>query len=145
MLKRALLWGTVAAAGGAAWTLIEYGLGFHTERAEVGRYTGFIAIVFPIVAIVAALRVARAEAGTLSFGRGFREGMAVTLVFALLGALFFAVYFSAINPAFLERAAAEGAPSTIGGQIALLFVSSLIGGIIISLIAALVMRRRGEG
>ncbi len=61
MLKKAMIWGAAAAAGGALWTLIEYALGFHTDKPEVGRYTGFIAIIFPILAIVAALRQARAE------------------------------------------------------------------------------------
>lgn len=145
MLKRAIFWGAVAAAGGAAWTLMEFALGFHGERAEVGRYTGFVSILFPILAIVCALRSARSEGGGLSFGRGLGEGMGVTLVFAVLGLLFFLLYFERINPAFLERAAAEGGASTLGGQLALLFVSSLVGGMVISLVAAALLRRPGSG
>ncbi len=142
MLKRAMIWGAAAAAGGALWALIEYALGFHTDKPEVGRYTGFIAIIFPIVAIVEALRPDRAEKGGLSFGQGLAQGSAVTLVLAVLGVLFFLIYFSSINPDFLKKAGPQ--PVSMGEQLSLLFISSLIGGIVISLVAAFLLRRTDE-
>lgn len=142
MLNRALTYGLLAAAGGAAWTLIEYALGFHTTRLETGRYTGFAAIVFPILAIWLALKAARAEhGGRLSFGQGLKQGAAVSAVQAVAGALFFLVYFTIVNPRFFDALAASGQTSTAGEQVTILLVSSFVAGLVISLIAALLMRR----
>lgn len=136
MLKRALIYGTAAAAGGAAWTLTEYALGFHTEKAEMGRYSGFVGIVFPIAGIVLALRDARRTERGLTFGRGVAEGAGVTAVMTILAVLFFAIYFKAINPAFLG---AQG--TSLGEQLGALCAASLIMGLLISVIAAAVLRR----
>ena len=59
MIKRALVYGFAGAAAVFLWTLAEFALGFHTSRAEVGRYSGFLALLFPLVAIVLAVRAAR--------------------------------------------------------------------------------------
>lgn len=143
MTKRALIYGIAAAAGVALWSMIEYWLGFHTTRADVGRYTGFIGTIFPLLGIVLAIRAARtAHGGALSFGDGFRQGLGVTLVVALLGAVTIWLYFTVVNPGFLASAAAQGTPGTAGGQALLVLVSSLVMGLIISAIAAAALRRR---
>ena len=141
-MKRAILFGSAAAGGAAAWTLLEYLLGFHTSRMEVGRYTGFVGIIFPILAITGAIRAARrACEGRLGFTQGMLVGAAVTLVLSLLGALFFSIYFSAINPAFLAANSALGSERSAAGQVSMAFFASLISGMIISAAVAAVMRR----
>ena len=136
MLKRALVWGSAAAAGGAAWTLAEYAVGFHGERAEIGRYTGFVGLVFPIVAITLALRDARRKERGLTFARGVAEGASVTAVLAVLAVAFFAIYFGAINPGFLD---VHG--TSLAAQLGAVFASSLIFGLVVSVAAAALMRR----
>lgn len=143
MLKRALVFGLLAAAGGAVWTLGEFALGLHTTDLETGRYTGFGALVFPILGIVLAIRAGRrARGGRSTFTQAFADGAGVTVVQALAGAAFFQAYFTAINPGFFDALAAAGQKSSASEQVVILLVSSLIAGLIISAIAAAVMRTR---
>ena len=141
MRQRALMFGLLAAGGAAAWTLIEYALGFHTTRLDVGRYTGFVGLVFPIVAIVLALRAARRARGGLSFAQGLVEGLAVTAVFAVLGTVFLWLYYKGVNPGFFADMARRGEPVTLAGQLAVAAVSSLVMGLLISAVAAALLRR----
>lgn len=142
MIKHALMYGAAAAIAIALWSMIEYWLGFHTTNAEVGRYSGFVGMIFPILAIIGAIRAERqARGGQIGFGHAFGQGMAVSAVIALLSAGFIGFYFSAINPAFLTSQANQGAPATIGGQMMLVAGMSLAFGAVISLIAAAVLRK----
>ena len=142
MMRRALGFGLLAAGGAAAWTLIEYALGFHTTRLDVGRYTGFFGLVFPVVAIVLALRAARRARGGLSFMQGVGEGLAVTGVFAVLGVVFLWLYYAVVNPGFFADTAQRGEPVTLASQLVVVVVSSLVMGLVISLVAAALLRRR---
>jgi hypothetical protein len=140
MIKRALIYGLAAAGGVFLWMMLEYALGFHTARAEIGRYTGFLALIFPVAAIAFGVRAARrARGGAIGFGEAFGEGIAIAATFSLLGAISVWLYFSAINPGFLASPAAGGA--TLGGQVALSLVSGLFLGGLVSLVAALLLRR----
>lgn len=165
MLKRALIYGALVAVLGAVWTLIEYALGFHGEKIETGQYTGYVSLIFPIVGIVLAIQAAKkADTGAFTFGDGFKQGLATTAVFSVLGAIFFYLYHTAINPRYadltrdlglkkfqeqgysgreLEQARTVLEAST--SPVALIFgaiIGSLIVGLIISAIAAAVLRRK---
>lgn len=141
MKKRAFLYGGLAALGVAVWTLLEFALGLHGARAEVGRYTGFLALVFPIGGIILALRAARrAGAGRLGFRQGLAQGAAVTGVLSVLGAAFIWVYFAVINPGFREG----GRTLDPAGQAITVLSGSLMAGLIISALASLALRRRVE-
>jgi hypothetical protein len=138
-VSRALRYGALAAAGGAVWTLTEYALGWHTTHAAVGRWTGFVSLVFPVAAIVWALRAARREAGgALSFRRGLGEAAGVGAVLASLGGAFFYAYHAWLHPAF-GPAARAGTPAT---QAAAAAVSSLGVGLLVGVVAAAAMRAR---
>jgi hypothetical protein len=128
MMRRALAYGTLAAAGTAAWMLLEYALGLHTTHAEVGRWTGFVGIVFPVLAVVMAIRAVRRAAGVLPFARAMAQGIAVGVVFALLSAVAVWGYFAVLNPSFQ----AAGGPVDVGQQV----VSTLLGGLAISVVAS---------
>jgi hypothetical protein len=141
MMRRALIYGLLAGGGAAAWTMAEFMLGFHTTRADVGRYTGFVGLVFPVAAIILGVRQARRAKGGLSFVQGLTEGLAMTGVFAALGCLFLWLYYAAVNPGFFEQMAARGQTVTLGGQLATVLVSSLVLGLLISLLAAALLRR----
>jgi hypothetical protein len=143
MMRRALIYGLLAAGGAAAWTMLEFMLGFHTTRADVGRYTGFVGLVFPVLALSLALRRARQARGRLSFVQGLTEGMSATAVFAAAGCLFLWLYYAVVNPGFFEQMAARGEAITLGGQLVTVLVSSLVLGLVISaVVAALLGRRR---
>lgn len=136
MIRRALLYGSLSAAAVAVWTLVELALGFHGPRAEIGRWTGFISVVFPIAAVVLALRASRRDRGGVSWSVGMQEGIAVSVVSSVLGAVFFWLYFTVINPSFRAETVA---PSPAAEAVTVL-VSSLALGLIVSAIASLLMR-----
>lgn len=136
MIRRALLYGSLSAAAVAVWTLVELALGFHGPRAEIGRWTGFISVVFPIAAVVLALRASRRDRGGLSWSVGMQEGIAVSVISSVLGAMFFWLYFTVINPGFR---AGTVAPSPAADAVTVL-VSGVALGLIVSAIASLLMR-----
>lgn len=137
MISRALRYGGLIALAVALWTLLEFALGFHGPRAEVGRYTGFLAIAFPVAGISLALREERrSRGGELSFLQGLALGTATAAVLSVLGAAFIWGYFVFINPEF-EAAGRAAEPME---QAALLLASSFVAGVIISAVAALALR-----
>ena len=138
MMNRALLYGSLSAAAVAAWTLLELALGFHGSRAEIGRWTGFISIVFPIAAVVLALRSARRARSGLSWSVGMKEGVSVSIVSSVLGAAFFWLYFTVINPNFR---AGGGAPDP-AAETLIVLASGLVLGLVVSAVAVLLLRSR---
>ncbi len=151
----------------AAWTLLEHALGFRGENLEAGQYTGYVPLLFPIIGIVMAIRSAkRDDPGPFSFGDGFKQGLGVTAVSAVLGAVFFYIYVTAINPDFSQtlRAAAEAqlrerglsgreleqaqslqAGMTSPGALSIFsLLTSVLIGLVISAVAAAVMRRKEQ-
>lgn len=78
----------------------EYWLGFHGGDAEIGRYTGYLASLIPIVGLFLGLRRCRDHelGGMMDLGQAFRAGMGMTLLLALVTASFFAFYYSYVNP-----------------------------------------------
>lgn len=138
MMYRALLYGSLSAAAVAAWTLLELALGFHGSRAEIGRWTGFISIAFPIAAVVLALRSARRARSGLSWSAGMKEGVSVSFVSSVLGAAFCWLYFTVINPNFR---AGGVAPDPVAETLIVL-TSGLVLGLVVSAVATLLLRSR---
>ncbi len=140
MLKRALIYGGLTAAGVFAWSMLEFMLGWHTTNREVGAVTGFVGLIFPLVLIPLSIRAARRD-GAARFGGGFLQGAATSAVFAVLGAVLIWAYYAFINREFLTQSAQASAPMTMQSQVILVLVSSLVMGLIVSAVAAAVMRR----
>lgn len=166
MLKRGLIYGGAIAAAGAALTAVISAAGLQpTEGA--GQLVGLLGLLFPVVGIVLAIRAAkRAETGEFTFGDGFKQGLVVSAVAALLSAVLTYLYVTVIDPDYLEtvRAATEaqlraqgysareiartqaatggmttpGAASLIGG------ITQFVLGLVISALAALFMRRKAD-
>jgi hypothetical protein len=134
---------------------------------EGNQAVGYLGLLFPIVGIVLAIRSAkREETGEFTFGEGFKEGAAVSVVAALLGALLSYLYLSAINPSYLDavreataaQLEAQGmtgrelaqaqqmaeSMATPGAVSGLSAVTSFILGLIVSAVAALIMRRKAD-
>lgn len=139
MIRRAITYGLLATGGVAAWTILEFALGWHESRADVGRYTAWLALLPPIVAIVFGLRAARRErADGLSFGAGMAEGTGMSLVFAVAVTIFYYLYFSAINPGYNDA----GAPVDPFRTAKAALGASMATGLLITVIAAAIFRTR---
>lgn len=136
--------GIFAGAGAALWAMFEYAMGWHNEHLETGVLTGFVAIIFPTAAILWALRATRrAQGDTLSLKQALMCGVAVSAISAAIGVMFFYIYYSSINPAFLELMRARGQEVDVTGQLVAVVMGSFIFGILLSAVAGLLMRTRG--
>lgn len=136
--------GIFSGVGAALWTLFEYSMGWHNEHLETGAMTGFVAILFPTAAILWALRATkRSYGGELTLKLALMCGVAVSAINAAIGVIFFYIYLSSINPAFLEAMKARGQDIDVTSQLVAVVMGSFIFGIILSAIAGLLMRKRG--
>ncbi|MHB1049423.1 MAG: DUF4199 domain-containing protein [Bacteroidota bacterium] len=98
-----IFYGVVCGAGMCCWVLLEYALGFHTTSLEIGQYSGYGAMVFPVVVIFAAMRERQAAIGTsLPWVDGISIGFRIALFSAILLSLFFYIYNTYINPEWIE-------------------------------------------
>ncbi len=91
-------------AGICIWVLVEYLLGFHSTRMEIGQYTGYLANVIPITMLFLAIRERREKlnGGTLTFGQGMKTGIIISLITAVITTIFMYVYLTAVNPEFMN-------------------------------------------
>jgi hypothetical protein len=136
--------GLFSGIGAAIWTLFEYMMGWHTEHWEIGARTGFIAIVFPIAAIIWALSdLKRSQEGRLSFKDAILCGLHASAVSALIGVVFFQIYYTVINPDFMAAMAARGHVMDVGSQLVAVAAGSIILGLVVSAIAGFFMRTQG--
>jgi Protein of unknown function (DUF4199) len=110
-----------------AWMLAEFFLGWHTAHAEIGRYTGALALVFPVWLLWRSLKVERAGRGGAP---GFGRGAAVSLVFGAVASLvsvpLLLTYYRVINPAFAPRPDAAGYAAIAVGGIAVTLAIGLV-------------------
>lgn len=137
--------GIFAGAGAALWTMFEYAMGWHNEHLETGAMTGFVAIIFPTAAILWALRATkRSNGGMLTLKQALMCGIAVSAISAAIGVIFFYIYYSSINPEFLELMKARGQEVDVTGQLVAVVMGSFIFGILLSAVSGLIMRTRGE-
>lgn len=137
--------GIFSGGGAALWTLFEYAMGWHNEHLETGAMTGFIAIIFPIAAIIWALRATKqSHSGQLTLKQALMCGLAVSTISAAIGLIFFYVYYTWINPEFIRTMAAKGQEVDIVTQLIAVVMGSLILGLLISAVAGFFMRTQRE-
>lgn len=105
-MKPELKYGLICGAGVCLWIALEYLLGFHTTRPELGTYTGLLSNLIPLTALFLLLRSKRAALydGRLSLGAGIGSGVLASLIAALLVYSFITGYNRLINPAWIDQA-----------------------------------------
>jgi hypothetical protein len=78
--------------------------GFHSTSLEIGRYSGYVAVIIPMVIIFTAMRERQTAIGSsLPWIDGISVGFRIAFFSALLLSLFFYVYNTYINPEWIER------------------------------------------
>lgn len=105
-MKPELKYGLISGAGVCAWIGLEYLLGFHTTRPEVGAYTGFLSNLIPLAALFLLLRVRRNQVfdGRLSLAAGIGAGLYASFVASLIVYSFLVAYSHFINPTWIDQA-----------------------------------------
>lgn len=129
-MKHALLAGLATGLATGAWMFAEYALGLHDDPAGAGRWTGFLALAFPVLG---AWWIAR-RAALPSWSRVLAAGLAFGAVGGLVGGAAIGVYFGLVNPGF----SVDGRVVDPGRQALVGFVGALVLGTLLTVIMAAV-------
>jgi len=168
-MKTCALYGFISALAGAFLVLILYFLGFHSDPAKLGtaQAIGTIAgLAIVIVVIALGVKARREEVPAeeeFGYGATLRAGVLISLVAAILSAIFTYAYHAFINPGFsnilvqdavgkMEAKGISGAQldkiesfdRVIFSPVAMAAIALIMGfiiGVIISLIVAAFLKR----
>lgn len=117
-----------------AWMFAEYALGLHDDPAGPGRWTGFLALVFPVLG---AWWIAT-RAILPSWRHVVGHGLTFGVLGGLIGGAAIYVYFTAVNPGF----SVDGRPADAGAQALGGFIGSMVLSPILVVLMTAVVRRR---
>lgn len=104
-MRSEFTYGLISGAGLCLWITLEYLLGFHTTRLEIGTYTGLLSNLIPLTILFLLLRAKRAAVydGRLSLGAGIWAGVFTSFIAALLVYSFLVSYTHFINPTWIDQ------------------------------------------
>ncbi len=104
MLKTEIKYGIITGAGICIWLLIEFFLGFHTEKMYIGEYTTYFVVLIPLLTLYMGIKEKRDRInnGQISIGSGIKTGLMISLIATVIIALFLIAYFNYINPNYAE-------------------------------------------
>ena len=136
-MKIALKYGILVALVIAAWvTLKNFVLHLEGTQAQIADTVVFnLAAIVGLVLGIRAKRVA--NGGSLSFGAGFKTGVLIAVVYALMLCAYFGIVIALIGPRIMEQAGHTSYVSAFGG----LVFGMVLFGAVFSAVIALVLRR----
>ncbi len=134
-MKPSILAGICVGFATGAWMFAEYALGLHDDPAGAGRWTGFLALVFPMLGAYWLVK----KAPSLSWTLAIREGLLFGLMGGVVGGVAIYHYFTVVNPGF----SVGGRVPDAGAQALAGFAGSLILGPILTVLMAAVFGRKG--
>jgi len=137
MMRNSLMIGLLVGLATGFWMWTEFALGLHSESTDIGRFTGFLSIVFPIAGLVVALRRSRAQLGYLTYRSGTPVVLAVCGGAAATSSLMSVIYILWLNPGWLSKAGITAAVFVAQGAVA-----ALIGGLLVGMIVLGLLRSR---
>lgn len=101
--KSDIFYAVVCGTGMCCWVLIEFASGFHTTSIDIGQYSGYGALIFPVVIIFIALRDRQNAVQTaLPVADGISVGFRIALLSAVMLSLFYYIYVTYINPDWIQ-------------------------------------------
>jgi hypothetical protein len=105
-VKPEFKYGLINGAGVCLWIALEYLLGFHSTRPEMGAYTGLLSNLVPLTVLFLLLRKKRAALydGRLSLGAGIWSGIVASFVASLVVYSFLVSYTHFVNPMWVDHA-----------------------------------------
>jgi hypothetical protein len=105
-VKPELKYGLISGAAVCLWIGLEYLLGLHTTRPQLGTYTGLLSNLIPLTTLFLLLRAKRRRVydGRLSLGAGIGAGLYASFVAALIVYSFLVVYTHFLNPLWIDQA-----------------------------------------
>ena len=101
-------WGIYITALNIVFMLVGYAAGWTTQ--PLGRTMGYVSMAAGLVLLFMGIKERKMQdPADFTFGRGFVEGLLISLVAAVLFAAFFYIFTSFINPEMIDFAKSEGA------------------------------------
>ena len=132
-MRLALIYGIATGVATGMWMFAEYALGLHSEPAGIGRWTGFLALIFPIVT---AYVLVQRDWKPSWFATGL-QGIAFGASGGLTSGATIYAYFAWLNPDFaIEGQKADPFMQSVSG-----FVSALILGIVLVVIMRAIRKK----
>ena len=135
-MKPSIIAGIAVGLATGAWMFVEYAVGLHDDPAGAGRWTGFLALIFPVLGAYWLATRAVMPSWLLVL----REGIIFGAMGGLVGAAAIYLYFTGVNPGF----SIDGQPVDAGTQALIGLIGSLVLGSILTLIMAAMVRRRSQ-
>lgn len=136
-MRTSLLIGLLVGLATGLWMWTEFALGLHSESTDIGRFTGFFSIIFPIAGLVVALRRSRTRIGHLTYRSGTPDVIAVCAGAATTTSLMSAIYILWLNPEWLSKADMTAAGFVTQGTVA-----AFVGGLVVGMIVLVFLRTR---
>jgi len=111
MFKYEIKYGILTGSGICFWILLEFLLGFHTDKMNIGEYSIYFVVIIPLITIYMGIKEKRDGIlnGSISISGGLKTGLMISLIAAVITAVFIVVYFNFIDPGFFERGIAYNA------------------------------------
>jgi hypothetical protein len=135
-MKPSIVAGIGVGLATGAWMFAEHALGLHDDPAGVGRWTGFLALVFPVLG--AGWIATRTAMPT--WPKVLREGLVFGVLGGLVGGAAIWLYHAAVNPGF----SVDGRPVEAVTQALVGFVGALVLGTLLTLVMAAAVGRRSR-
>lgn len=161
-LKPEIKYGLFMGLGVSLWVILEFLLGFHTTRMEIGRWSGYFSVIIPILCLYFGIQETKAE----TYWQKVKAGVVMVSIAAVIIALFFVIYNLFINPGWIEqgvvletqRLAESGVTEeeilaaeqtmrwmfSIEMQVVGAFLGTLIEGCILTLLIAALVKRKED-
>jgi hypothetical protein len=115
IMKNFLKWGIYITALNIIFMLVGYAAGWTTQ--PLGRVMGYISMAAGLVLLFMGIRERKMQdPADFTFGRGWVEGVLISLVAAVLFAAFFYIFTAFINPEMIDYAKSEGAKQMATGN-----------------------------
>lgn len=159
-----ITWGVAIGLATIGWILIEYVIANVLGRPDLGTYTGFFAVIIPIVGIWLGLsRKKSANKGTLQYKDAILSGLMIAAVAAIINGVFMFFYLTAFPSvtdtyfAYVEETLIAQGEDPVGVQAALatlrnqfspfnqaiqMFIGTFVAGGILSLLIGLFVRSK---
>jgi len=136
-MKIALKYGILVALVIAAWVTVKNFV-LHLEGTQAQVADTVIFNLAAIVGLVLGIRAKRvANGGSLSFGDGFKTGVLIAVVYALMLCAYFGVVIALIGPKIMQQAGHTSYVSAFGG----LVVGLVLIEAVFSAVIALILRK----
>lgn len=105
-MKPEFKYGLICGAAVCIWVGLEYFLGLHTTRPQIGAYTGLLSNLIPLTTLFLLLREKRRQIydGRLSLAAGIGAGLYASFIAALIVYSFLVVYTHFLNPTWIDQA-----------------------------------------